>query len=204
MDKVKIIVSKAVNLEPYVSTATEMIAPRYAEKYNLSKLQKEANQAIATGLLLRKYLGICRDEQLIIDNNGKPRLKSGDVFFNLSHSNEFVALAVANQPVGIDIEQIAEVCWPAAKKVFSREQYEKLHDMDAKEQRFTFTKLWTSTEAVLKLTGTGFTMDPSEESFGITKYAVKSIPYDNYIITYATYKDVDILFEEAQLIKLMQ
>ena len=38
-----------------------------------------------------------------INNNGKPYIKDNRLFFNISHSNDYVAVAISNYEIGIDI-----------------------------------------------------------------------------------------------------
>jgi len=66
---------------------------------------------------------------------GKPMLADGcGVYFNLSHSDEAVMVAVADRPVGCDIEKIV------------------LED----GRDVAFYEEWTRREAGLKMTGSGF------------------------------------------------
>lgn len=43
------------------------IAPCYVEKYHRFKVEQEARQELVTGYLLRKYLGVCEDGQLRVN-----------------------------------------------------------------------------------------------------------------------------------------
>ena len=88
--------------------------------------------------------------------HGKPVLKSGNSFFNLSHSGEYTVLAAADIDIGVDIEQIKDVHWPTVQKIFTAEQREQLERTGEAGQPELFAKYWTECEAVLKLKGTGF------------------------------------------------
>jgi hypothetical protein len=72
--------------------------------------------------------------------------------FNISHSGELVALAIAHEPVGIDIEEIRVTrdLHRIARRFFSAEEAERV-DADADQ----FFRIWTAKEAVVKAIGSG-------------------------------------------------
>lgn len=90
---------------------------------------------------------------------GKPFLANNPqhVVFNISHSGEYVIIAIArNVRLGIDIEQIDHKINPAelAPHVFSPSE-QSLINSDI----HNFFKLWTKKEALLKMSGEGFIND---------------------------------------------
>lgn len=114
---------------------------------------------------------------------GKPKLKSSNqLAFNLSHSGDWAALAIASQTdhfepleVGIDLEAIAKRSALAlAKRFFSTEEWQSLYTYpDPAQQNQFFTKLWTRKEACLKLWGTG--MHTSLSSFEVLSDLPKNL-----------------------------
>ena len=92
---------------------------------------------------------------------GKPALKApAPCHFNLSHSGDAIAVAVADQPVGLDIESHRELNdgLAIAQRVFhprERQWLQAQADFAA-----GFYRLWTLKEALLKATGEGFTQAP--------------------------------------------
>ncbi len=76
-----------------------------------------------------------------------------DVYFNISHSGEYVACAVSNKPIGVDIQNIGEYNSDVAKRVCNEKELEQIEN--SSDQASEFTKLWTQKEAVLKMNGTG-------------------------------------------------
>ncbi|MBR2711216.1 MAG: hypothetical protein IKE89_01975 [Bacilli bacterium] len=44
-------------------------------------------------------------DEIIIDDNGKPYFKKSNIFFNYSHSKNYIACVISNYEVGIDIEE---------------------------------------------------------------------------------------------------
>lgn len=177
------------------------IAPRYAEKYLGTKLQKDARQELMSGYLLWRYLGISRNEQLTYNEYEKPFLVSGDSFFNLSHSEDCVVLAIADSSVGIDVEQIRSCHEATVKKVFTAKQKEELHKLEAHVRDEKFTEIWTTCEAVLKLKGTGFgeTLDMEKEMAECHLYTTKIA---DYFLSCATEKQAEIVMENIKNIEM--
>lgn len=156
MDHVKIILADIREFKADREEILSKIAPCYVQKYYANKIQKDAEQALVSGYLLGQCLGIWHDGQLTYNEHGKPFLADGRTCFNLSHSGDYVALAIATCHVGIDIEEIRDYHEATVKKVFSPKQKEELDRMDKIKRNEAFTKMWTQWEAMLKLNGIGF------------------------------------------------
>ena len=76
-----------------------------------------------------------------------------NIHFNISHSGEYVACAVSNKPVGIDIQRIEQYNPSVAEKVCNAQELLQISDSGNKSAEFI--KLWTQKEAVLKMHGVG-------------------------------------------------
>ena len=198
MNNVMVILTNVSSLGNNTEETTKIIADKYSSKYISIKNKLEAKQALATGLLLKRYLEIDKDEDFLIGKYGKPRLLNQDIHFNISHSNEYVALAISSIPIGIDIEKITKVSWQAAKKVFDSRRFENLEKANENEKATTFTKLWTEIEAELKLAGTGFAGE-IKDSYEEEKFFLNSKQHEEYIITCATYEKSTALVKEVQI-----
>jgi 4'-phosphopantetheinyl transferase len=72
-----------------------------------------------------------------------------NIHFNISHSANYVACAIADSPVGIDIEGRRKVNSAVAKRYFTDEEIESIHSDE------DFFKIWTFKEALGKYTGDG-------------------------------------------------
>ena len=91
-------------------------------------------------------------------DRGKPTLShcASAPFFNLSHSGDFAALAVARcGDVGIDVEQIRPVGSEIAQRFFTDGEKAILARLSGSEWRQAFYRCWTRKEAVLKANGKG-------------------------------------------------
>jgi 4'-phosphopantetheinyl transferase len=96
--------------------------------------------------------------EMIKSEKGKPYLKDQpNLHFNLSHSGEWVVLAVHETEVGIDIEKIREIDYTIARRFFSREEYSRLEALEGLDKRRYFFTLWTLKESYLKFLGKGLT-----------------------------------------------
>ena len=115
------------------------------------------------------------------DNNGKPYLCNfKDIYFNLSHSGDYVVCVVSNKPVGIDIQKIINVEDLLMRRVCSEKEYEKI--IESKDINNEFTKLWTQKEAVLKKSGIGINGDLKNCLKNIN---IQSFKLDNYWLSIA-------------------
>lgn len=85
---------------------------------------------------------------------GAPYLENGP-YFSISHCKNGIAVAVSEEPIGIDIEHI-RVAKPelVARTMNDIEQQEI---WASPQPDVAFTRLWTQKEALLKMQGTGIT-----------------------------------------------
>ena len=97
--------------------------------------------------------------------NGKPFLcHSGGLQFNISHTHGSAIFAFCHESeIGIDIEYIERDADfdGVALKVFTPLEQNMLRQLNGREKRRGFFRLWTAKEAFMKATGRGFSLDPS-------------------------------------------
>ena len=116
----------------------------------------------ASAWLRRELLGRHLDRpphalQFQSQEHGKPVLLDQAVQFNASHSGEWLALAIADVPVGIDIESLAKSRrWSAlAAQVLTPEELLAWQSIPTADQPRALLTRWTLKEAWLKGLGTG-------------------------------------------------
>ncbi len=123
---------------------------------------RSAAESAWTRGVLAGYLGVAPDTLAFARGAfGKPRLAGagvdGPLEFNLSHSGGIIALAVARDGVGVDIEAVRplpELDAMAARSLAATEHRE--WTAAPPERRLdVFHRLWTRKEACLKAAGTG-------------------------------------------------
>jgi 4'-phosphopantetheinyl transferase len=108
----------------------------------------------------------CEPQDIVLSKtpNGKPFVSQPDIqpcpcYFNLSHSCDYIVLAVSNQPVGVDIEYMKDRNFLAiAKHYFQLSEVEALQtagreNSGNRELRKLFYTYWTLKEALIKCQG---------------------------------------------------
>jgi len=81
---------------------------------------------------------------------GRPVLDASPLFPSLSHSGDRAAAAVADVPVGVDIQRVRPLSPGVLRRVFSPEERAWAGDDPARQ-----TRLWTMKEAYGKMLGVG-------------------------------------------------
>lgn len=100
------------------------------------------------------------------DQHGKPFLENHpQVHFNLSHSEDYVACAVSDSPVGVDIEHIHDAELDIARHYFFGSEYHYIQNSANKER--AFFQFWVLKESYMKMTGLGFRLALDEFSIDI-------------------------------------
>jgi 4'-phosphopantetheinyl transferase len=136
------------------------------------KTVKGAQRTLLGELISRKMIGKkigipSQEIHFMKTTNGKPYLDNSSIKFNVSHSGEWVALAMANIDVGIDVEKFRKVNFNIATRFFSIEENELLEKLEGADKIKLFFDFWTLKESYLKLLGTGLTKSLS--SFSIVR-----------------------------------
>ena len=152
------------NISPQQAEQCLSLMSDSRKKYiNSISNKKRRNESIAGEWLLRnavsQFCGIESNEiKIERTDKGKPYIKDTDIFVSLSHSGDFVAVAVDYVPIGIDIEVIKPLNLRVAHKVCSESDKRFILTGETEEQRLiNFLKIWTAKEAYFKKTGTGIT-----------------------------------------------
>lgn len=97
--------------------------------------------------------------ELVMDygEKGKPYLREYPLFFNLSHSGEYVVCAVSDREIGVDIQKCSAMnIIRIARRFYSEEECRALEACETEEERQQyFFRLWARKEAYGKLLGEG-------------------------------------------------
>ncbi len=123
------------------------------EKFYRLKRKNDRDNCVIAYLLLRLALkenGI-KNFEIVLGENGKPFLKGGEMFFNISHCAEGVAVALDTEPVGIDVQEIDGFNEKVAKRFFDESENKKISASPDKAK--AFTRIWTLKESVIKCGG---------------------------------------------------
>ena len=86
---------------------------------------------------------------------------SPDIFFNLSHSRNYVACGVSDSEIGVDIEfNDPDIDLNIAKQYFFNEEYDAIINSDSPSDEFF--SYWVLKESYMKYTGLGFNLNLDE------------------------------------------
>ncbi|QXV65026.1 4'-phosphopantetheinyl transferase superfamily protein [Mucilaginibacter achroorhodeus] len=130
-----------------------------AEKYHQLK---DRQRFVVSRALQRMILGKYLDQdpealRFVLGDNKKPYLLKDDgtaVHYNVSHSGDWIALAIASSPVGADVEFI-DPEFPFDDILPDHFSETEIDFIKLNESTQRFYLLWTRKEAFLKATGQG-------------------------------------------------
>ena len=125
---------KAENL-PFITLEDKKSAAEHKD-------EKKRVARIVSAYLKRKYVGEWETTE-----NGKPVAKGK--FFNVSHCENAVVIAIADRDIGVDAEKVRTVNESLIKHVASEEEYVGIYS-DRE-----FFEVWTLKESLVKAQGDG-------------------------------------------------
>lgn len=169
-----------------------LLSPERQADIDKKKFEKDKKLSLGAGLLMAEAFrdaGIPETLPAIVKGpNGKPYLRDyQDVFFNLSHSGEYVFLVLSDQEVGCDVEEITEDSKLKSQIAIARHFFtenevaaiENLPDTDAQNQ--LFYQIWTRKESFVKAKGGGLSIPLS--SFDVlTLQGTENAVFETYDI----------------------
>ncbi len=136
---------------------SNLLRPKRQEGIARYVQKKDKMRCLVSGLLEREILGITTDEQIRYGKYGKPYLIDSERYFNISHSGDYVILAVDEYEMGIDIEQVLKANKSVANKCFTVEEN---HILESDCSENLFFDIWAAKEGYIKAIATGFSLDP--------------------------------------------
>ena len=139
-----------------------ILTPEELQRANRFRVEKAKKRFIAARSALRVLLGKAtetdpRDIVFVFGDNGKPRLAAGGPLFNTSDSGDVVAIVLASEELGVDIEVKRPMArrLRLARRICTTREFEQLETLPAAEREIELLRLWTCKEAALKAVGTG-------------------------------------------------
>jgi len=154
------------------------VSPEKQDRIKQFHFVKDAQNCLLGDVLARSE--ICRttgltNKQLEFSTNnfGKPFLVNNlHINFNISHAGHYIACAVSDEPVGIDIERIKPVDIKIAERFFTPDETAYINDNEL-EQRFY--EVWTKKESHIKWEGKGLYKPLT--SFSVLDSHIHTNPY---------------------------
>lgn len=135
--------------------------------------------------ILGRYLGSAPLElQFEQAEFGKPFLADngcGNLFFNLSHSDNLAVVAVTSTaPVGVDVERVRAIPdWKrVANRFFSRSENAAMSGVNQQQRERAFYNCWTRKEAIIKATGEGLSARLDEFDVTLTPGEPAAVLHD--------------------------
>lgn len=122
------------------------------EESNRFLNDRDKKSSLGVAYLLDKYLKISEDD-IYYNEFKKPYTKN--IFFNVSHSGNYVALVKDKKEVGIDIELIDKDKVKFSNKIFTQSELDWINEKDS-DNRFFY--LWVIKESVIKAIGKGLSV----------------------------------------------
>ena len=117
-------------------------------------------ERILADVLKKDYqIDIC--PEIMRDEMGKPYLKEQKVHFNVSHSGEYLAVAVSEKPVGVDIQETKSIKDGMYRKVVQTQEQVLIGE----ERQRDFLRLWTLKESFVKAEGKGLRISMKDYFF---------------------------------------
>ena len=132
-------------------------------EYRRSRLAEQKNpaarrQGLGAELLLRHALRDAAPDCLwpptiTVGEIGKPAWDVEGLYFNLSHSGDWAACAIADRPLGLDVQERCAYCEGLVRRFFSEAERREIEGAADRDQ--AFGRIWSLKESWIKALGTG-------------------------------------------------
>ena len=163
--------------------------------------------------LLICYLRLCygvENTSFLKGDRGKPYLKGENIVkFNISHTNNIVALAISKQNVGVDVESLHSASDAEISQLigfcFSPKEAQYIESENNKS-KLRFFEIWTRREAYFKFLGNGLSIKDNKTDIP-DNYHFLGIKYKDYVANVCSDKDINVdlhIVSANDLIDLME
>lgn len=165
-----------MNLDRAPAAGAELLSASERARAERFAFERDRRRYITAHVALRQVLaeeaGLAPSEEFTIGVQGKPCLQGKHrVAFNLSHSAQWAAIAIApGGEVGIDIEvpRTMDDLDDLARSHFTpSEQAELMEASEPSARVLPFFRGWTRKEACLKAIGSGLSIEPVSFTAGL-------------------------------------
>lgn len=138
-------------------TKPEQFAAVLRFKSDKVRREKWLGEWMIRSLLARLWGWFPGDYDLLRGVHGKPYLagNSEPVYFNISHSGDYIVCAVSDREVGVDVEKIGKERLPVARRFFHPDEIRCLEAREGTERTDLFYAYWAVKESFVKYKGAG-------------------------------------------------
>lgn len=133
-----------------------MVSEERGKKADGKKKLEDRYKCLYTELFLRYVFednGFCTENfKLFYNECGKPyydKIK----YFNISHSDEWIVIAIGATEIGVDIERIKEGRNRSLESIFKQSENDYINSFPQYEQCRYITQIWTLKESYVKYLG---------------------------------------------------
>lgn len=179
-------------------------------KQKITSLKKREDQcrSLAAGVLLRSALQKEKIDydavHFLVNEHGKISIAEyPDFYFNLSHSGDYAVCAVADQPVGIDIEKIRgrkeEQLQRLIRHVCTEEERQSLENEEGEIKEREFVRIWTKKESYAKAAGMGLQLPFQRINTLQQGFYYLNESLENYMICAATIESQTCICKEQMV-----
>lgn len=157
------------------------LLPKYRQE-KTERLVHESDKlrCACAGFLIKKYVG----DNIKLNEYGKPFSESGKRF-NLSHSGDYVIIALSDYDVGCDVEVTRDADYTRLGKIIFHENEQKTL-LETDDKKDYFFRLWTAKEAFIKCIGEGFHFNAGEIDLSLLpeeiKYKGRTLFFKEYML----------------------
>ena len=161
-------------------TLLEKVNDQQKEKALRYKNELDQVRSLASSYLINKL----SKEPLLFNDMGKPFFEKGP-YFNVSHSGQYIVMAVSNKEIGVDIEEDVKKDMSMLVSIFNEAEAKML------KEHSDFYYLWCAKESLIKCMGSSINKIkeiPSLPLNGIKTfkgkdYQCQTFVYDKHIVS---------------------
>ena len=180
MEIVKLLIADIDLANSYHHFLLKNISNEQKEKALNYKSEKDQQRSLLSSYLVNQL----SNEELQKNPTGKPYYPNGP-FFNISHSGKYVIMAIANQEVGVDIEEDIEKNMDILLKIFNEAEAKMI------KEHADFYYLWCAKESLIKCMGSSISKIKEIPSLPLNglktfkgnDYQCQTFIYDKHIVS---------------------
>ena len=96
------------NIKDYRDELLNSLTNEQIQKAHKYKKEDDYKRSVLSSYLLNYvlYFHQVKNKNIIYNFYNKPYLESKEIFFNISHSKDYVAVVLSNDEVGVDVEEL--------------------------------------------------------------------------------------------------
>ena len=167
-------------------TLLEKVNEQQKEKAMKYKNELDQIRSLASSYLINKL----SKEPLLFNDMGKPFFEKGPCF-NVSHSGQYIVMAVSNKDIGVDIEENREKDMSSLIRIFNEAEAKMI------KEHADFYYLWCAKESLIKCIGSSINRIKEipalpfngVKAFNGIHYYVKTFIEDKHIISITRLSD---------------